>query len=204
MPRQGLDRARVVRAAAALADAEGIGAVTLARVAAELGVRSPSLYNHVDGLEGLRRGIALLALGELGAALREAATGRAGEDALVALAQAYREYARAHPGRYPLTQYLPQPKDPEVDAAAGAVVQIVVDGLRAFGLAGDDAIHAVRGFRAAIHGFVSLEAGGGFGIPVDVDESFRRLVSVLAAGLGAGGVPAGGVPGTFSRGDSDV
>jgi AcrR family transcriptional regulator len=183
VPRQGLDRERVVEVAAALADADGLETVTLARVAAELGVRSPSLYNHVDGLEGVRRGIALLALGELGATLREAATGRAGDDALVAIAEAYRAYARAHPGRYPLTQYLPRPQDPEIDLAASAVVQVVVDGLRAFDLADEDAIHAARAFRAAIHGFVSLETGGGFGMPVDVDESFRRLVTTLAAGL---------------------
>ena len=183
MPRRGLDRERVVRAAAALADADGIEAVTLARIAAELGVRSPSLYNHVDGLEGVRRGVALLALGELGAAMREAATGRAGDDALVAIAEAYRAYARAHPGRYPLTQYLPRPADPEIDAAAAAVVQVVLDALRAFDLADDDAIHAARAFRAAVHGFVSLEAGGGFGLPVDIDESFHRLIAALAAGL---------------------
>ena len=55
----GLQRERVIETAAALADQEGLEAVTLARVAAELGVRSPSLYSHVDGLAGLRRAIAL-------------------------------------------------------------------------------------------------------------------------------------------------
>lgn len=189
MPRQGLDRPRVIAAAAQLADAEGLDALTLARIAARLGVRSPSLYNHVDGLDGVRRGVALLALGELASELRGAATGRAGDDALVAVAHAYRDYALAHPGRYELTQYLPQPKDSELDAAARAVVQVVVDALRGYGLADDDAIHAVRAVRAALHGFVSLEAGGGFGIPLDRDESFRRLVSAMATGLHGGQTP---------------
>jgi AcrR family transcriptional regulator len=184
--RQGLDRDRVVAAAAAIADAEGLEAVTLARVAAALGVRSPSLYNHVDGLDGLRRGIALLALGELGDALREAATGRAGADALVALADAYRLYARAHRGRYALIQVPQRAGDEEALAAAGTVVGAVVGALRAYALTDDDAIHATRAFRAAIHGFVALEDGGGFGLPLDVDESFRRMVAALAEGLAAG------------------
>lgn len=184
--RQGLDRDRVVAAAAAIADAEGLEAVTLARVAAALGVRSPSLYNHVDGLDGLRRGIALLALGELGDALREAATGRAGADALVALADAYRLYARAHPGRYALIQVPQRAGDEEALAAAGTVVGAVVGALRAYALTDDDAIHAARAFRAAIHGFVALEDGGGFGLPLDVDESFRRMVAALAEGLATG------------------
>jgi AcrR family transcriptional regulator len=190
--RQGLDRGRVVAAAAAIADAEGLEAVTLARVAAALGVRSPSLYNHVDGLDGLRRGIALLALGELGDALREAATGRAGADALVALADAYRGYARAHPGRYALIQVPQRAGDEEALAAAGAVVGAVVGALRAYALTGDDALHAARAFRAAIHGFVALEDGGGFGLPLDVDESFRRMVAALADGLAAGPPPRRG------------
>ena len=65
-----------------LADADGLEAVTLARVAHALGVKPPSLYNHVDGRDGLVRAIALRGLGELTDALRRAATGRAGADAL--------------------------------------------------------------------------------------------------------------------------
>ena len=55
--------------------------------------------------------------------------------------------------------------------------------LRAWELEGDDAIHAVRIVRSALHGFVSLELNGGFGLPLDLDETFARLVDVLAKGL---------------------
>jgi hypothetical protein len=56
--------------------------------------------------------------------------------------------------------------------------------MRAWGLEGDEAIHAVRALRSAVHGFVAIEAGGGFGMQVDVDVSFDRLVGTLAGGLG--------------------
>jgi Tetracyclin repressor-like, C-terminal domain len=36
--------------------------------------------------------------------------------------------------------------------------------------------------RAALHGFIALEANEGFGIPLDLDESFARLVSTLDRG----------------------
>ena len=46
-PRQSLlTRQRIVDAAIALADAEGLEAVSVRRLATELGVRGPSLYNH--------------------------------------------------------------------------------------------------------------------------------------------------------------
>jgi len=183
VPRQGLDRERVVAAAAALADAEGLEAVTLARVATDLGVRPPSLYVHVDGLGALRRGIALLGVRELAAAMRDAAVGRAREDALAAVARAYRGYALAHPGRYAATVRAPDPADTELAAAAGEAVEVLAAVLRGWGLRGTDGIHAVRGIRASLHGFAEIERAGGFGLATSVEESFERLVATLAAGL---------------------
>jgi AcrR family transcriptional regulator len=186
MPRAGLDTERVVDAAARVADAEGLDAVTLARVAEGLGVRPPSLYNHVDGRGGLLRALALRGVHELTAALRDAAVGRSGAEALIATARAYRAYAGAHPGLYAATVVAPAPDDPEHRAAAGETVEVVFAVLRGWKLEGDDAVHAARAFRSAVHGFVVLEAAGGFGIPVDLDDSFERLVATLAGGLATG------------------
>jgi AcrR family transcriptional regulator len=183
MPRAGLSPAAVVAAAADLADAHGLDAVTLAAVAGAVGVRTPSLYNHVGGLDDVRRGVALTALRELGDALRDAAVGRAGDDALVALAHAYRAYAHAHPGRYAAVQRAPAADDEALAAAGARAVDALLAVLRGYGVDGDEAIHAARAVRSALHGFVALEAGGGFGIAVDVDESFDRMVAALARGL---------------------
>lgn len=183
MPRAGLDTERVVDAAAAIADADGLEGVTLARVAGELGVRAPSLYNHVDGRGGLLRALAVRGVRELTAALRDAAVGRAGTDALGATARAYRDYALAHPGLYAAGVAAPAPDDAEHQAAARETVDVVFAVLRGWHLEGDDAVHAARTFRSAVHGFVLLECAGGFGIPVDLDASFERLVATLAGGL---------------------
>ena len=104
MPRVGLDTSAVVDAAARLVDADGLDSLTLARVAASLGIRAPSLYVHVNGLEDLRRRLGAFGARELADALGRAAAGRAGSDALMAIAEAYRGYARAHPGRYAAAQ----------------------------------------------------------------------------------------------------
>ena len=183
MPRAGLSTASVVATAAEIADAAGLDGLTLARLAAAAGVRTPSLYNHVGSLDDVRRRVALVAIGELAAALRSAAVGRAGDDALVSMAAAYRDYARRHPGRYAATQRAPAAGDDELAAAAVEAVAVVLAILRGYGLEGDDAIHAARAVRSALHGFVALEAGGGFGIPVDLDESFAWMVATLARGL---------------------
>ncbi len=65
----------------------------------------------------LKTRIALLALEELADRAADALAGRAGKDALVALANVYRDYAREHPGRYAAAQFR---LDPETAAASAA------------------------------------------------------------------------------------
>jgi AcrR family transcriptional regulator len=183
VPRAGLTRDRVIAEAAAVADEVGFDRLSLAAVAERAGVRLPSLYKHVASLDDLRAGVAALGTRELGEALSAAAIGRAGEDALRALAAAYRDYGREHPGRYAASVRAPSADDAAHLAAAEAVLLVVLAVLAGYGLEGDDAIDATRAVRAALHGFLALEAGGGFGIPRDVDRSFDRLIDVLHLAL---------------------
>lgn len=184
MPRGGLTPELVVGAAAELADADGLDAVTLAKVAARLNVRAPSLYVHVGGgLEDLRGRIALLRGRELVTRLQAAAAGRAGEDALRAIAEAYRAFALAHPGSYVAIQRTALLRDEETAAVATALVEVLLAVVRGYGLEGDEAVHAVRIVRAALHGFVLLESEGGFGLPLSLDDTFTRLVGTLHRGL---------------------
>jgi AcrR family transcriptional regulator len=178
-----LDRAAVVAAAAVLADAEGLEALSVARLAADFGVRPPTLHHHVGSLPELRRELALRGLRELLPLLARAAAGRAGEAAVEGVAHAYRAYARAHPGLFAAARRAPAAGDAEWNALGAEVVGVLVAALSGYGLTGDDALHAVRGFRSVVDGFVSLETGGGFGLALDADESFRRLLRAYTVGL---------------------
>lgn len=183
MARAGLDRDAVLDAAAEILARDGAGGLTLTKVARRLGVRTPSLYHHVDGLDGLRRALRLRGVAGLRDALAEAALGRSGADAVRALAHAYRSWARDHPGLYELTLRGQSDADTEDARASYEVVRIVTGGLRGYGLEGDDALHATRILRAALHGFVALEAADGFGLDLDTGVTFGRLVDWLADGL---------------------
>jgi AcrR family transcriptional regulator len=179
MPRAGLTPQRVVEEAAAVADATGLDRLTLAAVADRCGVALPSLYKHVRGLDGLQRDLAVLGVRELAATLARAAMGRAGGDALHAVAAAFRAYATAHPGRYAASVRAPTPGDGEHLAAADDALAVLLAVLAGYGIRGPAAIDAIRALRAALHGFVALEAAGGFGLPQSVDASFDRLVDAL-------------------------
>lgn len=185
MTRPGLTPARVVGVAAELVDRQGISALTLAAVAQRLGVKTPSLYSHVDGIEPLRRSVALRAVADLGEACRTAAMGKVGGDALAAIAVAYRDVALAHPGSYALTQ-IARPGDDEWQAAADRVLEPILAALAGMGVKGTGAIHATRILRSALHGFVLLETGDGFGLDVSVENSFRYLVQSIVRAVSSG------------------
>lgn len=185
--RRGLTRTDVVDAAVAIVDEESADALTLSRVARELGVKPPSLYNHVSGLESLRRDVGLRATIALGDELGSAVMGRSGHDAVRAVADTFRSFAAAHPDLYELSTQA-RPDDEEYAQAAFDAVEPVVAVLRSYGLDDTETIHAARMLRAALHGFASLERAGGFGLDVDVDESFSRLVDRVADSLGRDGL----------------
>lgn len=185
MPRAGLTETRVVEEGARIADEVGLSSLTLAAVAERLGVRQPSLYKHVAGTDGLRRSISIQAKIELAAVLRRATVGRARGDAVASMALAYRAWAKEHPGRYAAAQRAPVRGDADDEVASAEAVQVAFDVMAGYNLRDDDAVDAIRGLRAALHGFVSLEGAGGFGLPVDIDRSFDRLVAGLARAFAA-------------------
>jgi AcrR family transcriptional regulator len=188
MPRAGLSRAAVIDLAVELVDSspDGLAGLTLAAVAARAGVAVPSLYKHVGSLAELRRAVALVGITEIVRRTSAATIGLAREDALRALGRETRAFAAEHPGLYSAIQIARDLDDPDALALAQAAtdwVAIVSAVLRGFGLPDGRSVDAVRSTRAAIHGFVELEANGGFAMPDDLDQSFEALLDMLVAGI---------------------
>ena len=181
MARAGLNAERVVRAGADLADELGFDQVTASAVARHFGVQVASLYSHVRSTHDLRTRIALLALEELADRGDAALAGRAGKDALVALANVYRDYAREHPGRYAAAR---MPLDGATAAASAgprhsAMTRAI---LRGYDIAEPDRTHAVRLLGSVFHGYVDLERAGGFAHSAPpAEQSWTRILDALDA-----------------------
>jgi AcrR family transcriptional regulator len=173
----------VILTAGELADRVGLDRLTLTAVAGELGVRTPSLYAHIDGLDALMTALRVYGIEQLGARITDAAIGRSRDEAIRGIATAFRAFAAEHPALYTVTVRAPvDDKDPSREAS-DAAVKAVLTVLAGYGLHGDEAIHATRYLRSTIHGFVSLEGAGGFGLPVELDASFDRVVDQVVRSL---------------------
>lgn len=183
MARAGLSPEIIVEEAARFVDEVGSDQLTLAQLAKRFSVAQPSLYKHVDGLEGLQRLLAIKVARELATTLRHASTGKAGADALRAIGLAYRDFAARHPGRYAYVLRAPDPDDRELVAAAEETLTVLYAVLDGYGINGSDTVDAARFVRSMLHGFVSLELGDGFRMPRSTDDSFERMLTATSDAL---------------------
>jgi AcrR family transcriptional regulator len=183
-----MSRSVVVAAAATIADREGFAAVTLSRVARELGCHVTSLYTHVDSVDALRREVAVLAQNELAEQLWRAALGRTEADALRALADVYRSYSHEHPGRSAALRGNERDHDAEWIAGSQRIAEPIRAVLGSFGLDDRAVVHAHRAFSAAVRGFAASEASGMYPTG-DVDETFRQIVELFVRALSDGTWP---------------
>nr|WP_223182488.1 MULTISPECIES: TetR/AcrR family transcriptional regulator [unclassified Streptomyces] len=169
----------MVRAAAELADEQGFERVTVSALARRFGVRDASLYSHIRNLRELRVRLALFASGEMNDAIGAAVAGRSGREALAAFADAYRDYALAHPGRYAATQQRIEQAEVEDTAVFLRAVELTHGMLRAYGLTDDALVDAGRLLRSTFHGYVHIELSGGFSHGRPVAESWARSLDAL-------------------------
>ncbi|QGQ97965.1 TetR/AcrR family transcriptional regulator [Paenibacillus psychroresistens] len=181
--RPGINKLVVLQAAIELADDMGIEQVTLALIAQKLKIKTPSLYNHVDGMPGIRKDLASWSLSRMKDQIANAAIGVSGEKALIAMGLAYLAFARKHPGLYEATLSAPDRDDPAMLLLADEFVNLILRVLEVYQLSEDDALHTVRGLRSIFHGFVSLEIKKGFGLALDRDASFRYILQTFLNGL---------------------
>lgn len=180
MPRAGLTRERIAQQAAAVADETGFDRLTLRRRRRPL--RSiPARLVQARGRPG------------------HGTAGRRPCWPSASSTPSWPKRRRAWPGgtrwlRFPRPTAATPPRiravtpracaprdagDEEHNAAGAAAVGLIANVLKGYRIEGDDMIDAVRMLRAALHGFVTLEAAGGFGLPQSVDGTFTRLVDSL-------------------------
>ncbi|HXB89280.1 TetR/AcrR family transcriptional regulator [Mycobacterium sp.] len=180
-----LSREIIVNSALTFLDREGWDALTINALATQLGTKGPSLYNHVDSLEDLRRTVRMRVIDDIITMLARVAEGRVGDDAVLVMAGAYRSYAHHHPGRYSAFTRMPLSggDDPEFTAATKGASAPVMAVLSSYGLDSEQAFYAALEFWSAMHGFVLLEMTGVMDDIVDTDTVFSDMVLRLAAGM---------------------
>jgi AcrR family transcriptional regulator len=156
-------------------EGEGREALTMRRIAAEIGVQAPSLYKHFPDKRSLEAAVIAEGLAEFGAQMSTASgTSRR---RVKAVADAYRHYALAHPHLYHLMTDGELPRDllplGIEDAAAAPILAVLGTHDRA------------RAGWATAHGLVSLELAHRFPPDADIAAAWKTAVRMLEGDVAA-------------------
>jgi len=162
--RKGRERAerehRIVAAARVIAEREGWDAVTVRRLAEEIEYSQPVLYSHFENRDAIVAAVAVEGFRELAVALREAARGSTGRNALKNVTIAYLAFALRHPAVYEAMFILPTDlrfaeaeTKPELRAGFESLAAVVTP------FCANVAV-VTETFWAALHGLAELERSG--------------------------------------------
>lgn len=181
--KERITRSAILQVGRDLVNREGYDALTLARVANVLKIKTPSLYNHISSLNDLKKELALDALRRLNREVTQSAVGLSGDRALRAIGFAFIHFMRENPGLYAATLVAPNLQDPEIEQASSAIVSILLKVLEPYHFSEQKAIHLARGLRALAHGFSTLERQGGFQIKVPLEDSIAIAFDTFIKGM---------------------
>ena len=179
---QRVTPASLAAAARAIAERDGIDAVTISAVATAVGVRPPSLYKHVGHRHELLRLIADDAARELGddvAAL--VGTSSAPSVVLAGIAHAVRAFSARSPRSAGLLFSAPSPEAGPTPERMAPLIGSLLDAVRR--AAPGDPLPAARTLTAWVYGFCTMEQAGAFQLGGDVDEAFEFGLATLVDAL---------------------
>ena len=182
--KMGLDKKTIIETAAQIADERGIASVTLKVLAAELGIKPPSLYKHFnDGLDELNKELMLYGWRCLESEITKAAIGKAKDEAIRAVCYAYRNFAAEHKGVFEAMQWYNMYLSEEHLQATEGMVSVFFQVLDAYGLDEGQKVHVVRMFRGFLQGFASIDSHGGYGNPLPIEDSFDFALQTMLNGI---------------------
>lgn len=183
MPRAGLDKETVVMAAAELANDVGFENVSLKLLAERLGVRSPSLYNHVSGLDELKREVMLYGWHSISIEIINAVGNSGGYDAIRAMCRAFYRFASDNKGVFNAMLWYNQYADERTLEATKSLFSVMYGLFTQVNIPRWKAEHIIRTFRSFLEGFSLLVNNRSFGHSASIDESFEMSLNILIEGL---------------------
>ena len=175
--KRNLTKEKIIETAFSLADEIGLNQISFQKIAEKLGIKYPSLYNHFDNIEDLKIKMTIHFLNKLNSRLMERLIGKSGEAAIIEFSYVYREFAVENKSGYRLYMNIPSTENDEVKRLSKETTTIIRKILEFYMEDQAQIIHKSRALRSLLHGFVSLSSHGYFQNPINLEDSFKFMIT---------------------------
>ena len=169
---------RIISEAIRLIEEKEQSVISLHELARRLGIKTPSLYNHITNPRDLQHEVFRYAIDKFVANQNAATAGKRKDEAVRAFAEAYYQFAKENKGLYRLIMSMPLDNDDTEKELALPLLETVVKLLSDYGLKDETIAHWQRVLRAILHGFISQEDLGYFYFYKDTDSQKSREVAI--------------------------
>ena len=173
----------VIQAASEIADADGLGSVSLKAVAERLGIRTPSLYNHIESLDDLLRAAAHAGMRSMNERMAQSAVGASGEAALKSVGSAYFGYVVSHPGIYEIIQWANWHGNDETVALFEAYLDLVSRIAASFNLKPKKKDAVTNLVMSVLHGYSTLNVGAALAHPKKAATGLTEVLDIALSGI---------------------
>lgn len=184
MGRKGLNKEVIINAAVDIIEANGYENFSMHALADKLGVKTASLYSHIKSIDSLVTEVGCFALNLHQQYLTVAIKDKHREDAVIALANAYRSFSKNHESLYRLIMQIPISSNEKLKELGGVITEPIMTVLEDYHISKEKKMHWQRVFRGMMHGFISQESYGYFShFTVDVEDSYQISINCLVTGI---------------------
>ena len=183
MARMGLDKNAVIYRAAQLANDVGIENITLKMLADDLNIQPPSLYNHIRGLDDLKKELMVYGWLQTEEKIIDSIAGISGYEALEVGCRTFLEFATANPGVFNTMLWYNKFESAEMQNATEKLFSVAIKVASSLNISQENCVHLIRTFRSFLEGFALLVNNNAFGNPVSIKDSFEISLKVLIAGV---------------------
>lgn len=173
----------IIETAAKLSNRTGLDSLSLKDIAEELNIKSPSLYNHVSGLDEIKEKLMIYGWKQVEDKMIDSVIGYAGYEALENMCYSFYEYAKENKGVFSAMLWYNKFETTENKNATTRLFDMMFKILRPLEISDDKINHIIRTLRSFLEGFALLVNNNAFGNPISIDDSFKFSLEIILNGI---------------------
>ena len=183
MAKGNIDDKVIIEAAAQISNRDGLEKLSLKAIAEELKIKSPSLYNHISGLEEVKEKLMIYGWKRMEEDIINSAVGISGYDALKSMCYAFFDYAVNNKGVFSAMLWYNKYENDEMNNATTKIFNLLYRILKPFNISKNNIEHIIRTLRSFLEGFSLLVNNNAFGSPISIKESFSLSLEIIISGI---------------------
>lgn len=181
--KHGVSVDRIIEVSAKLSEEVGMENLTLKMIADELKIKSPSLYNHVVGLDDIKSKLMIYGWNQIESKMINAAAGVSGYDALRSMSSAFYDYAIRNKGIFNAMLWYNKYENEITKQTTSRLFDLLFKILTSLNISQENINHIIRTFRSFLEGYALLVNNNAFGHSLPVKKSFDLSVEIIINGI---------------------